>query len=312
MHSWLVYYDGDRFYNREDVNPFLQTNNSVMAWLVVIHGIGAIMCTTVIASILWSKKAVANGFNIYLIFNLIPDLCGDLYRFTTRLLISRFRISALSFPYPCLLAMIISYSHVVTNLWINALTINEVYKLLQHSRQGKRFNPCPRRIIIRRVLLIYGASVLVATLFTLNTKPFLDIRIHPDTCTPTPYGKLTSATSYTISGLFTCIPCFYIIYAGLMVRRNGLLPPSGKCRFIALYFSWIAFISCFLAIMVVVITITQTSAELLMIISIQSIIVCLISITKKDIRDAVFDTCFCGCCFKVVGKSSFIEEENET
>lgn len=295
MRQWLVYYNGTHFQDRGDVIPFPIYSNHLAIWSLVMHGLATSMCSIVIASILWSKKTQVQGFNLYLIFNLVPDLWCNLYKFITRLFKFGLGVPLDSYPYPCLIGTITIVSYVLMNLWVNALAVYEVYQMLQYTHQCRRFNPTPSGVIIRRVFIIYGASVIAAILLTLNTKPFLDIRIHPDSCTPSSYGIQSCAIAYTLLVLFTVIPWSFIIYVVLKIRKNSLLPSSGKCRFLALYFLCIAFVASTITTTVIVTKATKKSVEFLIVLSAQSILVSLMSMKKKDIHDAVFDTCFSLC-----------------
>jgi len=305
--TWVVFYNGTHVQDGTDMMPF-----DIDFWDIsgsVISALSVIICIVVVGSVLWSKKIQVNGFNLYLVLLLVPDVCYNLYYFTHRLI--RMQYDVYPFPSQCIMGSIFTYAYTSINFWINVLIAHEIYQMLQDSHQGRRSKPS-RGVVLRRVSIVYVLSIILAILWTVNTKPFYDVRLDSRLCTPKPHDTMSSAICYTMISLITAIPCIYIIYITHKVHKRKLLPPSGQSRFIALYFLRISFVTATITC-ILFITFKFDRIDLFFtLISIEGILVSLMSLQKYDVHEAVIDTCRCCCNGTLFWKRGEEESDVET
>jgi len=286
----IVYYNGTHYQDGPDTSPIDHRNFFIS--IVILAAVSAISCAVVIGSVLWSKKASASGFNLYLIFLLIPDLLFNIRQCIVNILILKAGVFPLK--YHCMIGAFTTVSYVMINLWMNVLIAHEVYQMLQHSHQAKRYKPSSPRIVFCRVSIVYIISIIFSMLTLFNT-PLIDGRLDSKNCIPTFFGSGFESfiARYAINVLAHFLPCIYLIYIAVIVRKNNLLPPGGKSRFLALFFFRVAIITvCFTATGLMVILVDSLYIFLVITI-IQGILVSLTSLQKEDIYAAVKDTFFC-------------------
>ena len=289
----VVYYNGTHIKDGMESIPI--TINPLDILLLIMLGLGTIICLIVITSILWSKKARVEGFNLYLIFYLIPDTCFNLQQFIIKL------ISVISgiWPFPsttiCTLSPIVAAIYVIINLWMNVLIAYNTFKLLQYSHQGKRYHPSSRQVVFRRVGIVYTLATIIGVLYATNMRGFYDVRIDSRTCVTRLNGRLSYIVYYTVAFLCLITPCLYLLYVAFSVHKNKFLPTiSSKTRFLALYFFRIAFIACGLTITSLILVGLNIYHEVFpFVMTTQSIFVSLIAVTKNDIHEAIIDSFCC-------------------
>jgi len=275
--------------------------NFIEIGAAVTSALSAILSFVIVVSILWSEKTRVEGFNLYLILNLVPDSTINTFLFIMRVI--NFVDGERSAPYQCILGSIFTITWTVTNLWINVLIVYEIHQMLQHSHQARRFKPSSCPVVLRRVSIVYVLSIIIAMLGTINTRPFLDVRLDAIHCTPKLFGTDSTIIGYTISALAAVVPCVYIIYTTLTVYRKKLLPPSGTSRFLAMYFLRIAFVATFLTIIIFITQLFDTVNIYMVLIAAQSIFVSVMTLSKHDINAAIIDTLWCCGDFELLRKS---------
>ena len=79
--TWVVFYNGTHVQDGTDMMPVYIDFWDIFA--SVISALSAIICFVVVGSVLWSKKIQVKGFNLYLVLLLVPDVCYNLYYFTS-------------------------------------------------------------------------------------------------------------------------------------------------------------------------------------------------------------------------------------
>lgn len=289
----VVFYNGTHVQDGPDnfapaeIN-FLEISASVLAAL------SAILCFVVISSILWSTKTRVEGFNLYLVFHLVPDVCYNLLHIAHRVI--KMRYGVYQFPFQCIIINIFGTTYTSINFWMNVLIAHEIYQILDNSHQARRFKPSSSGVVLRRVSIVYVLTIILAILGTVNTKPLYDVRLDSRSCVAKPYDTKSTVISYTILSLITVIPCMYLIYITYIVHKKKLLPPSGKHRFIALYFFRIAFVAVFITVTCLVTIAFGRVYIYAILLTIEGIIVSSMSLTKNDVHAAVLDTFCCCCC----------------
>jgi len=298
----VVFFNGTHV--TDGVNPS-PIDRSYTHATFVLAIISSIVCFTVICSVLWSKKTRVEGFNIYLVFLLVPDVFFNIWC----AVISKINLNAGVFPSVSILCVISSItlaSYVTANLWMNALVASEVYRMLQHSHQARRFEPSTPCKVMRRVLIVYAASILLSMFLTFNTKPLLDTRLDSNRCNIGFYDSHSLIVGYLLVVTAVVPPSIYLIYVTCVVYKNKLLPPAGTSRFLALFFLRISLAALFLTIMALATVALRSVKLLLPFLVVQGIIVSLLSLGKHDVRAAMMDTL---CCYRFTTITDSVENK---
>lgn len=288
--SLLVFYNGTHFQDEFDETT---VNINYLICVLVLSSLSAISCCAVVGSILCSKQARAQGFNLYLVFLLMPDICLCAWQIVTKILV--LQNGARRFQFECVVGRMVSVAYCTINFWINVLVANDIYQMLKKPIARRDYKPVSSKTLICRVFIVYVLSLIVTIIFTFNTKPFMDLRIDPKECNTKGYDTQTILTGYCLTVFAFGLPPIYHTYVFCIVLKKKLLPPTGVNRFLSIYFLRIMFFSVFFTILGILTMFVRDSAFFLIFLVSQGMIVALMSFQKKDIRIAVRDAFF-WCC----------------
>lgn len=290
----VMFSDGTHIMDEMETRPEIIGVSGILTSIVL--GLGAIACFVVITSILWSDRTCSKGFNLYLIFHLIPDACFNLFRCIA--LVMR-ELSGKS-RFLCAMNPIITTFFVIANSWMSALIVYETYQLLQYSHQARRYHPSSRRVVLLRVAIVYVLTIMVGLFTVIDKRPFYHGLIDSRTCVIIPQGEKNRTMNLAFFFLVVIIPFLYTLCTTILAYKNKLLTTQfSSTRFLLLYFLWIAQMACGLPSMALVVMNSNSHTLVFsFIVSLQSIFVSSIAVSKDDIHEAVVET-FCCCCNRI-------------
>ena len=257
----------------------------------ILSGVSFILCSVLCSAILLSPKSRSKGFNIYLVFLLLPDIFLNLNTFiiyTIELSEDKFLVM-LSFE-ACVYQASIYIYFLFCNMWTSALICHEVHQLLVKSYRAERFTPSKPLTVIKRTSVIHIFAVL-CVLIIYVILPKFDIDSRQDFCMEYVTRKTDIVIYFFVIGMTTCIPLLYLFYVTFDVYWRKLLPPAGKSRFVATFFLRTTFVCTMLTILVIfslVIREENTWRILIIGISGQGAVVAGLSIMKPDVRKTVW------------------------
>jgi len=257
----------------------------------VISFLSFFSCSGVVGSVIFSKKTRVEGFNLYLVFLLVPDIFLNVWVVIE--IINSFIINEYPTRHQCIIGNMSIFTYLASNTWMNVLVGYEVFQMLQHSHQARRFKPSSPGVVIRRTLIVYLLSIIAGLLLTFNSDPLLNTSMDSKTCFPKCENELCEIIQSLILFLTSLIPVVYLIYITCVVYRKKLLPPAGKSRFLTQYFLRISFISVLSLISIIVSVVFSTNYSVYFC-SLLGIIVAVLSLGKRDVKAAVKDI-FCCC-----------------
>lgn len=283
----VQFFNGTHILDAVDSSPI---NRGIDISKLIVSSISAVSCSVIIASLILSKRTRVEGFNLYLVFLLLPDMCFNVWQLITTI------VTLNSGYYPsvsiCISTSIMYLQYMSSNLWMNVLVTHEIFNLLGRRHADENEAPKSNRVVMRQVFLVYVISVTVAVMLTCNT-PLLDMRINSKSCQPSAHSTVGKIFVYIWLACTGVLPSIYLIYITYVVRTKRLLPNSGKFRFLAQYFMRIAIISFIFTIIIPLVMSINIRFYLGIFMLLQGFIVSLMSLAKEDIRKAVKDTMRC-------------------
>lgn len=288
--SFIVFYNGNHTQDGPNTRQ-LNSDYDFIIIVLILSFICATFCFIVVCSVLCSGKTRVDGFNLYLVFLLVPDVCQSIMQIIVRSVSLKNNIYYVKNQ--CIIGCFIMNAYIGSNLWMNVLVAHEIFIMLKHTNQGKRFKPSSPKVVLCRVSIVYSLSIVMAILLTFNTKPLLDTRIDSEHCNPRFYGVRTIVCGYFLVGLAYCSPPMYLIYITFVVYKKNLLPPTGKSRFLALYFLRITIVAIIFTIIAILTSLDDIAEGLIILVALQGIFVSLMSVAKNDIYDAVMGAFCC-------------------
>jgi len=259
----------------------------------------------VMSFMLLSDETRKSGFNVYMIFLILPDALIN-GTFAIDLFIAAFFNKGFTTYIGCLARVEIAIFNSLVNMYLNAFVAYEVYSLAAGSSRGIRKNPPSLQKVYTQILFVYVLSALCATWNT------LDVRWSPsgthalEGCTweyGSPEGGFFLASVALAVGFATVLlPTAFVIYFSYQIWKQKLLPISGRTRDVALYFMRILVIFFsfyfmkFTLLALIPPFVTPYSNLYFCLWKIQDIttvLQCLVTLyfamTKVDIRNAVFE-----------------------
>lgn len=208
-------------------------------WTVysIFFTIFTILLSVVFLAIVTNRKVRRNSFNLYLIFLMIPDLV-----FTGFCAINCAWLAANNgyrYEWVCSFQSFYLMYGMGANAWLNGIIAYEVHTMLRVSHAGHRYQPPPRRVVIRNALLVYAWAAFVA-LWGVVSLPWLPHTTNAQNgfiCTPVEFNAPSTVFFWVVyMPALSIIPILYCVAVSIRVVRRNLLPPSGKRRALAIYF----------------------------------------------------------------------------
>lgn len=222
------------------------------SWVAVGFLVG-IFSLIVGVSIITSRNARRNSFNLYLVYLSIPDftfscLCG------LTCLLNAINKEYLS-GWMCNFQSWYVVFGIGSNAWINACVTRELHQMLCSAGRFQRYCPPTRSYVTLQALASYLFNAFLGIWGTIDAPnwPFYTEVRTGLACLPIFPDKQSSIYFGAVFlPLFVGLPSFYIIYVTSDVWRRGLLPPSGRRRLLAIYFARLILVFYFMWIPTVV------------------------------------------------------------
>ncbi|CAB9505164.1 expressed unknown protein [Seminavis robusta] len=224
--------------------PSDETMNQMwLIWSVLLLAIG-IYSAIIFLPVAFTKKVRTKPFNLYLIFLMIPDTTGTLLcgaNCLANYLAGEFAGGAAT----CYFQSFYLISWISINAWLNALITRKLLAMLQSSNHFIRYQPPTLLQVTKECLLVYLWCFFVASwgIYGAAWEWWPHHTIFRLACIPGPVDDTSMVFFYVV--YFPClvgIPFCYVLYASFRIWREGLLPPPGRRRTLAIYFFRLAFV----------------------------------------------------------------------
>jgi hypothetical protein len=192
---------------------------------------------TIMLSILLSRRARQNPFNIYLLFLLFSDFTFSLACcITCSLNASAGHYFA---PWMCRFQSFYVTWSVCSSFWLNAVVARQLHVLLASSFVRRRYNaPTPKQVVCQSIAVyVYAAFIASIGILDLSWLPHRSDAVSGEACLPLEYSRRSTLFFFLVFfPAFALIPCVYAVWVAVEVWRRNLMPPTGKRRVLTLYF----------------------------------------------------------------------------
>lgn len=245
-----------------------------------------IACSILILAILSSKKARAQGYNLYLVFLAIPDALFNIFSFGRNVV--NISGNQLSSPMGGTVHAL-EWFHTAANLWLNAFIIYQIHTMLQKTQKFVRTPPPTTRQVLLQVGAIYFFAALWASWSLVLLLQGSNI-----------FSNTNAA--WLVSKSLMCGPPFlYTIVACAHVWWKQLLPNKGRTRILSLYFLRVVlvFLLTWVPFLILVDVTYYKTASLWMLglayyfASLQGLLSVVVALGKPDVKRAVTNLLFC-------------------
>mmetsp|Transcript_53171 Transcript_53171/g.64053 ORF Transcript_53171/g.64053 Transcript_53171/m.64053 type:complete len:351 (-) Transcript_53171:35-1087(-) len=250
------------------------------------------------ASILRCKRTNKIGFNIFIVFLIIPDALMNGVNFFCGIIQRNQSTSGIS----CTILLSSGYAYYYANLYLNAVVASKIYELMVRTRRGLRVDPPSFRSVCTQTALAYLWSGFICV-WHFSGESWALADLDPSVACKLNFGSpkngfFSEVASKVINYVLFLLPFLYVTYIGYQIRRQKLIPTSGRTRSISLYFMRIlvVFYCCYLPVLAVVIVQTRVENRIVIFWSVQiySFLIqsqCMVTLyfvmKKDDIRDAI-------------------------
>jgi hypothetical protein len=192
---------------------------------------------TIMLSILLSRRARKNPFNIYLLFLLFSDLIFSIACcITCSLNASAGHYFA---PWMCRFQSFYVTWSVCSDVWLNAVVVRQLHLMLTSSFVGRRYNaPTPKKVVCQSIsVYIYAAFIASIGILDVSWLPHRSDAVSGLACLPVDYSLGSTLFFFLVfCPAFAVVPFVYTIWVSIDIWRRNLMPPSGKRRLLTLYY----------------------------------------------------------------------------
>lgn len=288
-----------KFGNRtQSFDHFEQTPNTAYSTTLIgisvtyffLFVLSVLLNSAIILTILLSKRVGTKGFNIYLIFLLLPEVIVG----TFALIHSVLTYDLGSYPFSevsCVTGVFVYCGYMFANIWTNALVATELYILITNSLQGRASVVSTSKIVIK-CLIVYAASMMMAILYIWNN-PLTELRLNPESCFPESGNKAGRLVfSIIIPGVTLILPDIYVLYITRQVYEKLNMTSSGNLNFLVSYFFRITFVMALFSLVCMIAIALSTVGMLdltLLFVSVHGLLLAIMTMRKKDIRLAFLE-----------------------
>jgi hypothetical protein len=202
----------------------------------LIMGMVAAFTSFVFVAILLDKRARKNSFNVYLLCLMVSDILMSLLCFITcwlNAMTGHFYSEGL-----CYFQSFYFIFGIGANSWLNALIARQLYTMLDSAQHFRRYKPPTRKMVIFDAFKVYAFAVFVAAWGIIDQPwwPHKTGLVVGAACFPIDYDTASTIFFYCVYfPALMGIPMGYVMYVLYMITKNGLMPPTGKRRLLALY-----------------------------------------------------------------------------
>ena len=187
----------------------------------VLSGLTFLACTVLMAAILRSPRARAQGYNLYLVFLALPDALFNLFSLARNIVhLSGHHLSSeLGGTVHAL-----EWFHTAANMWLNAVIVYQVHALLLRSQHFVRTPPPSVRYVCAQAAGVYAFAAVWAAWSLVLLLQGQNIFSN------------TNAAWLTSKALMVGPPLVYVVAVCVHVWWHQLLPRQGRTRILSLYF----------------------------------------------------------------------------
>jgi len=237
LRTWELNESHDRF-DYKQAWPSNSTLHLQFSLLAAVNAIVAVACLVLILSILRYRKVRKNPFNLYILFVTLPDF------WSSALCLLTCAMSAANHGYyseaMCGFQSFYLVFGFTANCWMNAVIVYEVHRLLRMSHKRARYQPPSRQTVLKQTTAVYLYSLFwgLIGVWKVPGLPHQTLALYGLACFPHEYDFASTLFNWLVF-----VPCFMVLpicYASVVVVdvvRRKLLPPTGRRRGLALYFS---------------------------------------------------------------------------
>jgi hypothetical protein len=249
-------------------------------------GITFIACSILIVAILSSKKARAQGYNIYLVFLALTDALFNLFSFARNIV----NISGQQLSNPLGGTVhALEWFHTAANMWLNAFIVYSIHCMLVKAQKFVRTPPPTIKQVLYQVSIIYFFAALWAAWSLVLL--FQGSNIFSN----------TNAAWLTSKSLMCGPPFLYTVAACTHVWWKQLLPRQGRTRILSLYFLRVVlvFLLTWVPFLILVDVTYYKTASLWMLglayffASFQGLLSVVVAMGKPDVKRAVLNLLCC-------------------
>ena len=186
--------------------------------------------------ILSNREARSKAYNVYLLALVLPDC-----QLNVIWAMAAFYEASHEGTYPsqsfCLARNGSSYLYYYGNLYLNAIVAREVFQLVFNSYRRIRTPPPSISLVLRQVSAVYAFAGVV-TMWSVATVPWSLFTVSdPLFCHTSLGSEYIPAGWSTVIGFGVVLPPIaYVVYLYYRIRRERLLPVSGRTHAVYMYF----------------------------------------------------------------------------
>jgi hypothetical protein len=192
---------------------------------------------TIMLSILLSRRARQNPFNVYLLFLLFTDFIFSLACcITCSLNASAGHYVA---PWMCRFQSFYAIWSVCSSFWLNAVVVRQLHLMLTSSLVRRRYNaPTPKHVVWQSIAVyVYAAFIALLGIFDFSWLPHRSDAVSGLACLPVDYSRGSTLFFYLVFfPAFGGVPFVYAVWVTIDIWRRDLMPPSGKRRLLTIYY----------------------------------------------------------------------------
>jgi len=209
----------------------------------LIMAIVAVATGFVGMAVLCDKKARKNPFNVYLLGLMAPDFIMSLLCFMTCWV-----NAATGYFYSVELCYAQSFYFIfgiAANSWLNSMIARQLYKMLVDAKNCIPFQPPTRKAVLLEIFGVYLYASFVASwgLLDLPWLPHHTQLVLGTACIPMDYD--TASTIFFYCVFFPALmggPLVYVLWVLYKIKRDHVLPTTGKRRILTVYFMRLALV----------------------------------------------------------------------
>ena len=296
---WELDEDSTRYDRMRAAPSDGQMHDMWTGWSTVFF-IATLFNLVVFLAVVLKKKTRTNNFNQYLLGLMGPDIL-----FTGICAVQCAFLAAdggYTHSFECRFQSFYLVWGMASNSWLNGVVAFEVHRLLRQSNRRQRYFPPSTRKVAIQSAAVYLWAVFIASwgVYSFPWLPHRTDSVNGLVCLPMEFDRASSLFFWlAFYPLMNAVPLAYGVWVTIDITRNGLLPPQGKKREIAVFFfrivvvfvvMWLPSIVFFYAgsgINIWVVYFSGIWAHM------QGAVSAAVSMLKSDIRFAVLDFLFC-------------------
>ena len=220
---------------------------------VGIQGVLSIFVATVFVSILRSKQARRNPFNVYLVYLMVPDLVFGVFCTITCLMNAI--VGHYYSPGMCLFQSFYLMWGVTGNAWLNAVIAWQLHSMLTSSLVRRKYKVPTRKQVSVHAAMVFVYAAFVASMglwsrpldpdgeeddeeHTASWFPHRTAAMSGEGCAPLEFNRASSFFFFLVFvPMAALVPLLYVMYVCYDIWHRNLMPPTGRRRLLSIYFT---------------------------------------------------------------------------